>query len=205
MNEQIKVLVVDDEENFRLVISNELSREGITVETCSDGAEALAAIRSFRPEVILVDLQMPGMDGLSLLGELNRLDDCPEAIVITGHSTVNSAVEAMKLGAADYITKPFDLEELVVIIRKTYDKYMLKRQNRMLKAELGGRQETGTVIGDSPVIKQLWDVIERVGPTDLATLVQGESGSGKELVSRDRKSTRLNSSHIPLSRMPSSA
>jgi DNA-binding NtrC family response regulator len=135
-------------------------------------------------DVTILDLRMPGMTGLEVLEKLRAMHPECEVIILTGEGTVETAVQAMKLGAYDYLTKPFSLAELKVIVQKAYERRLLDKENRQLRAALRRAQPQTQMVGESPGMLEVFRLIERAGPTDKAILIQGESGTGKELVAR---------------------
>ena len=143
---------------------------------------SLAEHRQF--DVAVVDMMMPGLSGLELLERLKADHAEIEVILLTGQGTIESAVQAMKLGAYDYLTKPFPLAELELLIEKAYEHRVLRKENQQLQAVVSRTQATPEIIGKSPAMQELFRLIERAGPTDKAILIQGESGTGKELVAR---------------------
>lgn len=182
--ENIDLLLVDDDEDFRGTVARRFMRRGFRVQQAADGSKALELLERLHFDVAVVDLVMPGMSGVDLLGKLKAVQPDCEAILLTGQGTIETAVEAMKQGAFDYLTKPFPLAELEIIIERAYERRQLRKENKQLKSIIerdAGRPE---MIGNSPAMQQLFRLIERSGPTDKAILIQGESGTGKELVAR---------------------
>jgi DNA-binding NtrC family response regulator len=178
------VLVVDDEKSQRDIMTVILEGEGYTVETASNASQALAFYRSHPADVVLTDLSMPERDGLSLLEELLKLD--PEALVIliTAYGTIGSAVQAMKKGAADFLTKPVDREELLITIAKAFEKIRLIRENRQLRQQLFDKFKVENILGHHPLMEEVFHMIKKVAPSQATVLIMGESGTGKELVAR---------------------
>ena len=180
----IDLLLVDDDEEYRATIARRFARRGCRVAEACDGETALelAARRQF--QVAVVDLVMPGLSGVELLGKLKESSPDCEVVMLTGQGSIETAVEAMKRGAHDFLTKPFPLAELEVIVQKAFEQRQLRKENRQLKAVLERTRPGAAMIGDSPAMKEVLRLIERAGPTDKAILIQGESGTGKELVAR---------------------
>ena len=179
----IKVLVVEDEKPLRDLIREELTRSGYKVETAADGIEGLAKYRVELFNVVLLDIRMPGMDGVEVL-RLMRIDsNIPEVIVFTGHGTIETAVECIRNGAYDYLTKPVKLDELELVIDKAAEKNRLHLENISLKLEVN-KYENHQIVGKSPAILKVLDIVKRWGRVDEHVLVTGESGTGKELVAR---------------------
>jgi DNA-binding NtrC family response regulator len=180
----IKVLIVDDEEPFRRLLKNELSRKGFITDTAENGSVALYKIAASDYDVVLLDIVMPELDGLEFLRKLQTDPSSPTVIVLTGRATIDTAVEAMKHGAFDYLTKPYRLEELVIVINKAFEQRRLLKEHRLLQDELSKRELPDRFIGRSPQIKEILSLIEKIAPTDSTVLIEGESGTGKELVAR---------------------
>ena len=178
------VLVVDDEKSQRDIMTMILEGEGYTVEAASSVTQALALFRSHHADLVLTDLSMPERDGLSLLEELVTLD--PEALVIliTAYGTIGSAVQATKKGAADFLTKPVDREELLITISKAFEKIHLVRENRQLRQQLYEKFKVENILGHHPLMQEVFRVIKKVAASQATVLITGESGTGKELVAR---------------------
>jgi DNA-binding NtrC family response regulator len=177
-------LVADDEKNLREVIARELARKGHQVEGAEDGEAALERLREAPYDVVVLDMRMPGKAGIEVLRELAGFPEQPQVIVMTGFQEVSTAVEAMKLGAYDYLTKPTKIEELDVVIRKAAEKGQLLRDNVALRSRLPGAEPFGGILTRSPRMQDVLRIVERVAPTDSSVLILGESGTGKELVAR---------------------
>jgi DNA-binding NtrC family response regulator len=180
----IRVLVADDEKNLRELMVRELTRRGHQADGVADGEIALARLREGSYDVVVLDMKMPRKEGIEVLRELAGSPDHPQVIVMTGFQEVSTAVEAMKLGAYDYLTKPTKIEELDVIIRKAAEKGQLLRDNVALRSRLPGAEPFGGILTTSPRMQEVLRMVERVAPTDSAVLILGESGTGKELVAR---------------------
>ena len=178
------VLVADDEVGLRESVERALRREGFSVVQAEDGQAALDALRRGGVDLLLADLRMPGLDGLELLRAAKLL--CPEVevIVLSGHGTVEEAVQAMKEGAFDFLTKPLERAQLVRTVRQALDHRALVLENRSLQRRLDELVGAGEIIGESPAIRQLLALVKRVAPASATALIQGESGTGKELVAR---------------------
>jgi DNA-binding NtrC family response regulator len=178
----IRVLVVDDEEPMRRLLQKELARKGFSVETAPDGRTALNLLKDEFFDVILLDIIMPGTDGLSVMKKLKADTAAPAIIVLTGKATVETAVEAMKNGAYDYLTKPYKLDELVIIINRAYEFRNLSTKNELLQQELVRQEEPFEFIHKSRRMRDILSLIRKVAPTDSPVFIQGESGTGKELI-----------------------
>jgi len=179
----IKVLVVDDEESLRKVLKKELTRKGFYVEVAQDGEEALRFLREDAFDVILLDIVMPGMNGIEFMKELKSDPFAPAIIVLTGKATVENAVLAMKSGAFDYVTKPYKLDELEVLIKKAYEYRSLKIKSELLEKELV-KKELPELVFSSEEMKKIIDLVKKIAPTDSPVLIQGESGTGKEVIAK---------------------
>ena len=179
-----RILVIDDEAVIGLSCRRILCPDGYEVETCQDPKEGLREALSGRFDLLLVDLVMPGIDGLEILRQVKAAGVSCEAVIVTGHSTVESAVEAMKQGAADYLTKPFSPNQLRMLLQKVSERSALIRENMRLRQELEVHRGFEGIIGDSRAMERVFALIKRVAPTDGTVLVIGESGTGKEMVVR---------------------
>jgi len=179
-----KLLVVDDEEPQRLMLANILGRAGFSVETAADGNQALTRLAEGAFDVLLTDQRMPGMDGLELLERARRIQRELPVVLMTAYGTVSTAVEAMKRGAADYLTKPFERDELMVVIEKVLRQRRLEDEVVSLRGALRDRYRLDNLVGASAPMQEVFALIERVSATDVPVLISGESGTGKELVAR---------------------
>jgi len=182
MQETIRVLAVDDEEPFRRLLKRELARKGFSVEAAPDGVTAQTLLRDNNFDVVLLDIVMPGIDGISLMKKLKSDSPSPVIIVLTGRATIETAVEAMKNGAYDYLTKPYKLDELVIVINRAYEFGQLSIKNQLLQEELVREKSPFEFIGKSRQLKDILGLIMKIAPTDSSVFIQGESGTGKELV-----------------------
>jgi DNA-binding NtrC family response regulator len=182
VGEKAAVLVVDDDESFRQLVADRLARTGHRVSTASNGEEALRLLDGV--EVALIDLLMPGMDGLALLRKIRAARPETTVILLTGHGTIDSAVEAMKAGAADYLQKPCSLAEVELRIAQATERRRLERENVQLKAALRHESAYQGIVGESPQMRAVVDLIGKVKESHSPVLIEGESGTGKELVAR---------------------
>ena len=176
------ILVVDDEEPFRRLLKNELTRKGYGVEVAADGGAALELLRDKAFDAVLLDVVMPGVDGISLMKKLREDGSAPPIIVLTGKATVETAVEAMKNGAYDYLTKPYKLDELAIVVDRACEYGRLSVKSRLLEQELVRKESPFELIGASRQLQDIISLIRKVAPADSPVLIQGESGTGKELV-----------------------
>ncbi len=186
------VLVVDDKELLRDSVGATLQRAGFGVVTAGDGASAIDVVSRCRPDAIVTDLKMPGMSGLDLLGEVRKIDEDLPVVMMTAFGTVETAVQALKLGAFDYITKPFEGDELVIAMKRALEHNMLRRENALLRVAAGsdagdlagGVSGLDRVIGDSPAMRRVKEQICAVAESHGTVLVCGESGTGKEVIAK---------------------
>jgi two-component system nitrogen regulation response regulator NtrX len=176
-----RILVVDDEAEIRRSVRMILEYEGYDVQEASSGPEALALIEREPPDLAFLDIKMGGMDGHETLQKIRQANDALPVVIISGHGTVSTAVEATKLGAFDFIEKPLASERVLVTIRNALDQGRLRDENRSLKRAVEARHQ---MVGESARIREVWDKIKRAAPTTATVLLLGESGSGKELVAR---------------------
>ncbi len=179
-----KILLVDDDSSLRKVLQFNLEQEGYTVIPASDGKEALELYTEHEPALVITDIKMPGMDGIDLLKEIKRRDIEQLVVVITAFGTIDTAIEAMKLGAYDYITKPFNRDELRMVVRKALELERLRSRARLLEAQLVERFSFENIIGGSSRMAEVFEMVRRVAPSDVTVLIKGESGTGKELIAR---------------------
>ncbi len=176
-----RVLIVDDEESIRNSLEKLLSYEKYKTYTAAEGKSGLETIADERIDIVLLDIKMPGMDGLDVLQKIKEMRGDLPVVIISGHGTIATAVEATKLGAFDFIEKPIDLERLLLTIRNGIKQGELARQNVQLRKRVGAKT---TIIGEHPTIIAIMETIRRVAPTNARVLIMGENGSGKELVAR---------------------
>lgn len=184
MEPRANILIVDDEVGFCELIQGILVKEGYTVDTATSSHESLNLLRQNTYDIVYVDLKMPEMDGLELLKIIKEIDENIIVLMITGYGTIETAVDAMKYGAYDYITKPFQKDEIKKITRKAWEKKQLVDEMLYLRQEIDKRYCFENIIGKSKVIHNLFEIIKRAADTKSTVLIQGESGTGKELVAR---------------------
>ena len=182
MSEKPRILVVDDEESHRTMLQAVLRDEGYKVDEAADGPEAVRAVEQEPFDLILLDIRMATMDGIEALTEIRKISPLMPVLIMTAYASVKTAVEALKAGAFDYLTKPLDIEELKILIEKALELYHLREENIALKERLGDRFDFSKIIGRSHKMKELLDTLSLVAPTNATVLILGESGTGKELV-----------------------
>jgi len=178
-----EILVIDDEKSIRRTLKEILEYEEFKVDEAEDGQVGLAMIKKKEYDIVLCDIKMPKMDGMELLEKLNSDSVDVPMIMISGHGNIDSAVEALKKGAFDYIQKPLDLNRILVTLRNAMDRTSLVQETKVLKRKIN-KSRTVDIIGNSKAIQSIKDLIERVAPTDARVFITGGNGSGKELVAR---------------------
>ncbi len=178
------ILVVDDEPSMRELLQIVLRREGYDVRLADNGRAAIAILEREPADVLISDIKMPDMNGVEVLREAKRLDPDLVGIMVTAFASTETAVEALRLGAYDYLTKPFDVDELKAKVRNALERRALRQENVLLKRALRSSSEYSNILGKSKVMHALFDLVETVAPTNSTILITGESGTGKELVAR---------------------
>jgi DNA-binding NtrC family response regulator len=184
MADAARILVVDDEPDMVETVARILTHLGHESVTATEGGAALELLERERPDLVLTDLRMPGMDGLALLKEVKRIDPEAPVVLFTAHATIETAVEAIKAGAFDYITKPFTADQLQVVIERALTQRRLQEENRRLKEQLQESYRFENIIGRSLPMLQVFEVVRKVARSEANILIVGESGTGKELVAR---------------------
>ena len=195
-----RIVIVDDEERMTGVVAMALERAGYECETCASGEAALAALQTRDADLVVTDWKMPQMDGIELLRRLHARQPRLPVVLLTAHGSVPSAVAAMREGAFDYVTKPFDNDELRAIVARALEMNRLERENRYLRQEVASRYAPEAMVAESPRSKDLLALVRRVAPSRSTVLIQGESGTGKELVARllHYWSDRVGSPFVPV-------
>jgi DNA-binding NtrC family response regulator len=195
-----RIIVAEDEANLRLVLQKELERAGHAVRVAPDGEAALRLLEETNVDVMLCDINMPRMDGMELLRQVHQRPNPPEVIMLTGHATVETAIEAMKLGAYDYLSKPYHITELDALVKQAAEKRRLRVDNQRLRAQIARAAPTPEIVYSSGGMAEVMRLVERVAPSDASVLITGESGTGKELVAHaiHKLSQRRDGSFIDL-------
>ncbi len=195
-----RILVVEDDAAARVGLEQLIRGWGFTVESAGDGDEALEKITTFRPDVVLTDLIMPRMGGLELLRALRAQGEQTATVILTAQGTVATAVEAIKDGAYDYLTKPVDLQRLRIVLDKVVERKETLREVQVLRRQLREQGAFGPMIGNSAEMRKIYHIVEQAAPTDASVLISGESGTGKELVAQTvhRLSPRATAPYVPI-------
>ncbi|MGB7081539.1 MAG: response regulator, partial [Candidatus Acidiferrales bacterium] len=178
------ILIVEDEPKMRRLLEMNLADQGFITHAAGDAESGLKLLNAEKIDLVVTDFKLPGMNGLEFLQAIKRVNAALPVVVMTAYGSVESAVEAMKVGASDYVLKPFSLAEMVLVIRKELDARNLREENRTLREALGRRYEYGNVIAKSEKMQDVLALVERVAPTNSTVLLGGESGVGKDLVAR---------------------
>jgi two-component system NtrC family response regulator len=195
-----KILVIDDDPSLRRVLEYNLQEDGHEVYAAASGGEGVRAFGELNPALVITDLKMPGMDGFQVLREVKERSPETLVIIITAFGAIETAVEAMKLGAYDYITKPFNREELKLVVRKALQLTSLSSENRKLREELSDTVDFRNIVGISREMEKVFQVVRKVANTDATVLITGESGTGKELVAKaiHSLSSRKSAPFVPI-------
>jgi DNA-binding NtrC family response regulator len=193
-------LFADDEAHLRDLMQMELPRLGHEVTVCPDGAAALRALERASFDVALLDLRMPGLTGIEVLGQIRQISPETQVVILTGHATVDTAVQALRLGAFDYLTKPCKWAELEVILNRVAERRDLSNKATALETRLKAAEGTTTLIGETPAMLAVRKLIETIAPTDASVMILGETGTGKELIARSlhEQSHRADRAFIPV-------
>jgi two-component system, NtrC family, response regulator PilR len=207
-----RLLIVDDEQSMREWLTIALSQDGFDVESAASGEDALKVLERIPVDLALVDLRMPGLDGLATLRRVKQVDEAVSVVIMTAYATAETAVQALKEGAYDYIIKPFKVDELRHLVQKALEERRLRGENLRLRREIEQRYQFGNLIGKSPRMQEVFSTIARLGDSKATVLVTGESGTGKELVAKaihfnsnrkDRPFVTVNCGAIPQELMES--
>lgn len=198
--QQFEVMFVDDDRRILSIVEEYLSRQGYLVSVFDNGLNALEEIKEKTFDIVFTDLRMPKIGGLELLSAIREKSPNTEVIVVTGHATVESAIEAMRLGSYDYVQKPFKLERIKILIDRIIEKRKLQNENILLKSRLKERYRYDELIGVSPEMQEIYEIIDRISENSPTVLIQGESGTGKEILAKviHRNSDRSNKPFISI-------
>jgi two-component system response regulator HydG len=196
----LRILFADDESHLRDLMQMELPRLGHEVTVCPDGAAALKALEQGFYDAALLDLRMPGLTGIEVLGQIRQVSPETQVIILTGHATVDTAVQALRLGAFDYLTKPCKWAELEMILNRVAERRDMANKTTALETRLKAAEGMPLLIGDTPAMQQVRRLIDTIAPTDASVMILGETGTGKELVARSLhdKSRRADRAFIPV-------
>ncbi len=194
MSKKPNILFTDDEKTFRNIMTKELTRMGYNVTGCGSGAETIEKMQEKDFDVVILDMNMPVMDGIETLKKVKEMESTTEVIVLTGQGTIENAVQATKLGAYDYLTKPCQLTELCVLLQKALEKRQLNRENVHLKRLVKDVCGAPVMVGNSIAMNAVYKMVDKVAASDAVVLIQGESGTGKELIAQmiHQRSIRAN-------------
>ena len=184
MKTQSSILLIDDDSAFRGVLQSELSRMNFAVAAAGSGEEALRRIDEVQPDVVLLDLRLPGANGLDVLKAIREKRPATDVIMLTGHGSIDTAIESVRMGAFDYVSKPCPLDDLEVRIRRALERQSLKRRATVLERGLTPADPLHELVGESPEFRRLLDVVQRVAASDSSVLILGETGSGKEMIAK---------------------
>jgi DNA-binding NtrC family response regulator len=196
----LRILFADDEAHLRDLMQMELPRLGHEVTVCPDGATAIRSLEKGTFDVALLDIRMPGLSGIEVLGKIRQLSPETQVVILTGHATVDTAVQALRLGAFDYLTKPCKWAELEVLLNRVAERRDLSNRATALETRLKNAEGTPTLIGETPAMLAVRRLIETIAPTDASVMILGETGTGKELIARNLhdKSRRAGHAFIPV-------
>jgi DNA-binding NtrC family response regulator len=181
--DKVKLLIIDDDPKVSWALSEGLS-QNFEILSARDGEEGLDMVSSQKPELVLLDIKMPKMSGLEVLEKIKSIDSQMDVIMLSGHGDTQNVIESIRKGASEFINKPFDIKEVEIHLQNALEKHRLKREVTTLRKELGEKNGKEALIGDSPVMVQIRNIIEQIADSDLTVLIRGESGTGKEIVAR---------------------
>ncbi len=184
MKASASILLVDDDSAFRQVMAGELRRLGYEVATAGSGEEAVARVEAHEPEIVLLDLRLPGMDGLAALKAIRARSPSVEVIMLTGHGSIDTAIESIRVGAFDYVTKPCPLDEIQIRVERAVEQRALRKRANLLERALTPLDPAAWCVGESAEFRRMLRLVEQVGPSDSTVLIAGETGSGKERVAQ---------------------
>src|SRR5262245_18861617 len=196
----LRILFADDEKSLQEFMRSELPRLGHEVTVCPDGKAAVKALEKTTFDVAILDLRMPGLDGIEVLEHLKQVSPDTEAVVMTGHGSMESAVAAMRLGAMEYIYKPCKLTEIEAVLQKVLDRREIKHKNRALQTRVQAAEGPSILVGKAPAMSSVHRMIATVAPTESTVMILGETGTGKELAARTlyQQSKRKDKPFVPV-------
>src|SRR4030095_7737339 len=189
-----KILIIDDNESLRYTLTTVLEEAGFHAAAVEDGHKGISEIRNSSYNLVICDMKLPGMDGMQIIGEIKKVKPELPVLVLTAFGDIKNAVEAMKQGASDYLTKPFNNDEMIMTIRKALEMRYLNQEINLLRKKMEETYRQDMIIGNNPKMKEMFEQLKVVAPTGLTVLIQGESGTGKEVIANlihrlsDRKS-----------------
>jgi DNA-binding NtrC family response regulator len=194
------ILIVDDEQDMRWLLSNIIKSEGFNVQQAVDGRDAILKIKQSPPDLVLLDIKMPNMGGMEVLEKIKEIDFSLPVIMLTAHGDIPTSVQAIKMGAYDFLTKPFDNDQIMYTINRAFDHFLLQREVKSLREQLKDRSSLFSLMGTSHQIQKISYQVDQVAQTNFTVILQGETGTGKELVAHfiHRKSTRKNMPFVPV-------
>ena len=200
MPRKASILIVDDEEKLRHYLKKELVRKGYEVQDAREGKEALDLLARQCAEVVLLDIALPGENGVAVLEKIRREHPLTKVIMLTGNATVETALESMKLGAYDYLTKPYDLSELCLVIDRSFAESLLRRENEVLRRRFSSESQFDLFVGEDPGVQEALRMAEKAAGASASVLISGETGTGKEIIARmiHQKSPRSNEAFLAL-------
>ncbi|MBW1829704.1 MAG: sigma-54-dependent Fis family transcriptional regulator, partial [Deltaproteobacteria bacterium] len=198
--EDLRILFVDDEKEILSIVKEYLALNGYDISVVDNGVEAFELVKEYSYDIVFTDLNMPGFHGLELLSAIKEYRPETEVIIVTGYGTIESAIEALKLGSYDYLQKPIKFERLKLLIDRIVEKKSLQNENTLIKRRLKERYRYDELVGVSPKMQELYEIIDRISVNSPTVLIQGESGTGKEVVARviHQRSDRKDNSFIPV-------
>ena len=198
--EDLRILFVDDEKEILSIVKEYLALNGYDISVVDNGVEAFELVKEYSYDIVFTDLNMPGFHGLELLSAIKEHRPETEVIIVTGYGTIESAIEALKLGSYDYLQKPIKFERLKLLIDRIVEKKSLQNENILIKRRLKERYRYDELVGVSPKMQEIYEIIDRISVNSPTVLIQGESGTGKEVVARviHQRSDRKDNSFIPV-------
>src|SRR5262245_415802 len=199
-SKNLRILFADDERSLQEFMRSELPRLGHEVVVCPDGRQAVKSLQTSKFDAALLDLRMPGLTGIEVLEEIKKVSPETDVVIMTGHASIETAIDAVRLGAFDYITKPCKLTEIEAILRKVTEKRELKHKTLALESRVQAAEGPTILVGSAPLMKAVHQLIAKIAPTDSTVLILGETGTGKELAARTiyQQSSRADMPFVPV-------